>query len=55
MTSSPPYRLHAVAGQLYFTFTLYKSENALPCSQQTVTGPYPQPDESNLHALTLFP
>jgi hypothetical protein len=30
-------------------------EGSLPCSQQLATGPYPEPDESCPHFLTLFP
>jgi len=30
-------------------------ESTLPCSQHAATGPYPQPDESSPHLLTLFP
>jgi hypothetical protein len=30
-------------------------EGALPYSQQPATGPYPEPDESSQHPLTLFP
>jgi hypothetical protein len=30
-------------------------ESSLLCSQQTATGPYPEPDESISHLLTLFP
>jgi hypothetical protein len=31
-----------------------ESECSLPYSQEPATGPYPEPDESNLHPLTLF-
>jgi len=31
-----------------------KPEISLPHSQQTATGPYPEPDESSLHTPTLF-
>jgi hypothetical protein len=30
-------------------------EVSLPCSQQPATGPYPKPDETNSHPITLFP
>jgi hypothetical protein len=30
-----------------------ESEGPLPCSQQPATGPYPEPDESGPHHLTL--
>jgi hypothetical protein len=29
-------------------------EGSLSCSQQPVTGPYPEPDESNPYLSTLF-
>jgi hypothetical protein len=29
-------------------------EGSLPWSQQPATGPYPEPDESSLHLLTIF-
>jgi len=29
-------------------------EGSLPSPQQPATGPYPEPDESNPHFLTLF-
>jgi hypothetical protein len=28
--------------------------SSLPCSQQTATGPYPEPDESSAQILNLF-
>jgi len=28
-------------------------EGSLPCSKHAAAGPYPQPDESSLHLLTL--
>jgi hypothetical protein len=31
-----------------------ESEGSLPCSQEPATGPYPEPDESNLQSRTLF-
>jgi hypothetical protein len=30
-------------------------EGLLPCSLQPTTGPYSEPDESNLQLSTLFP
>jgi hypothetical protein len=30
-------------------------EGSLSCSHDPVTGPNPEPDESNQHLLTLFP
>jgi hypothetical protein len=32
-----------------------ESEGLLPCSQEPATGPYPDPDETSLHLLTLLP
>jgi len=29
-------------------------ESSIPCSQQSATGLYPEPDESSSHLLTLF-
>jgi len=31
-----------------------KSEDSLPCSQETAIGPRPKPDESNPHFPNLF-
>jgi hypothetical protein len=31
-----------------------KPEGSLPCSQQTATGPHPEPDESSPHLPILF-
>jgi hypothetical protein len=30
-------------------------KGSLPCSQQPITGPYPEPDESGPHFLKLRP
>jgi hypothetical protein len=30
-------------------------ESSLPCSQESATGKYPEPDEANPQLLTLFP
>jgi hypothetical protein len=29
-------------------------EGSLPCSQETSTGPYPEPDQSNPYYLILY-
>jgi hypothetical protein len=34
--------------------TLMGPKTSLPCSRQPVSGPNPQPDESNPHSRTLF-
>jgi len=31
-----------------------ESEDSLPCSEEHTSGPYPEPDESTPHPLTLF-
>jgi hypothetical protein len=31
-----------------------ESEGSLSCSQESATGPYPEPGESNLQLFTLF-
>jgi hypothetical protein len=31
-----------------------ETELSLPCSQQPVTGPYPEPDATNPHPRTLL-
>jgi hypothetical protein len=32
-----------------------ETEGSLPHSQELISGPYPESDESNWHPLTLFP
>jgi hypothetical protein len=32
-----------------------ETEGSLPCSQESATCPYPEPNESNPHPQTLFP
>jgi hypothetical protein len=32
-----------------------EEEGSLPCAQQPVIGPYPEPDETSSHTHTLFP
>jgi hypothetical protein len=32
-----------------------ESEGSLPRSQESATGPYPEPDASSPHLSTLFP
>jgi hypothetical protein len=31
-----------------------ESEGSLPCSQESSTGPYPEPDQSSSQRLILF-
>jgi hypothetical protein len=39
-----------------WTLTPYMElEGSLPCSQKSITGPYHQPGESNLHPVFLDP
>jgi hypothetical protein len=36
-----------IVAQMLNLSVFMKPESSLPCSQETATGPYPEPDESN--------
>jgi hypothetical protein len=44
-----------IASQLVNSPPFMETEDTLPRSQETATGPYPEPDESSPHPHALFP
>jgi hypothetical protein len=56
MEHSPSWEANSPSLSQEIPSILWNPEDSLPCSQEPITGPYPEPDESSPHLPSvLFP